>query len=200
MIRSLNNFPDNVCEVSGKRLLAISVAFLVLGSGIGASIMQKAAAQMAVVQQAAQGEQITPARLQPTIIRPVYQEWKYPGANIADIADDYDTLSVMTTADSIDCVRAYYMTRFGYDAKFIALQSDPKMSVEQKNNAHGAFLVRPTPTGNDACSMRTTEGEHPSVSFTASETALENGHFFKIILQPQGRGTRITLHLTGLPK
>jgi hypothetical protein len=182
MLHNLNNFPENIYELNGKRLMAFGAAFILLGGGIGWMIARKAIDRSLIAEQMAAQSQPLPAEASA-----VYEQWKYPNSTQHSHSTSGALVqSITTTGDSFDTVRQYYAKRMGMEESLLPYDQRPKRSPLE---------MPPNPSGFNGRSMGGSSSGAESV-WTIS--GANSDHAVSIVMQPKNGQTQIIMNVARL--
>lgn len=182
-MRNLNNFPDELFELSGKRLMAIALGFIVFGGTAGILLTQKllqreiTAGQTAIAQ-----TDSSPLVTKPVAsVKTVANEWHYFGAYGGQNSNSENCELIGITTDSYKKVWQHYADKIDYASMVKGTRIAPK--IEQ-----GAIVS--TSTGGI---MRGVNNHHdPQTLDYAAFTWANQNHRVKITLHPAKTGTFVS--------
>ncbi len=129
-MRNLNNFPEDIFEFSGKRLMAFAIGFTILGGAIGGLVSHQLVRRDLLADQISFERTVQVPKPDVAYASPevVAKEWQYPQvitSGAYSSGDEYDTNT--TTTDDYQKVW-----------KFYANKTDYASMVRGSNLAHGA--------------------------------------------------------------
>lgn len=117
-MRNLNNFPDDLFELSGKRLMAMAMGFVVFGGTLGAIFTQKLIRRDILANQVSQElyTQIPPpAAAYVASTESVATEWFYPTARTSEGGGGGSTYDLTgDTTDDYKTVCMHYVNKIDY--------------------------------------------------------------------------------------